>query len=67
MACAVRFHAAMIPPCLILAPADFSDCSRVALAFAARLAQHCGAELHVLHAEPPLLAAAARSRRGRLC
>ena len=52
----------MIPPRLILAPVDFSECSRVSLAFAARLAQQCGAALHVLHAESPLLEAAARSR-----
>lgn len=52
----------MIPPRLILAPVDFSDCSRVSLAFAARLAQQCRAELHVLHAESPLLEAAARAQ-----
>ena len=52
----------MIPPRLILAPVDFSECSRVSLAFAARFAQQCGATLHVLHAESPLLEAAARSR-----
>lgn len=56
------FGFVMIPPRLILAPVDFSDCSRVSLAFAARLARQCRAELHVLHAESPLLEAAARSR-----
>lgn len=49
----------MIPPRSVLAGVDFSDASRVALTFAARLAQHCRAELHVLHAEDPLLSAAA--------
>lgn len=49
----------MIPPRAILAAVDFSDTSRVALILAARLARHCGAELHVLHAEDPLLNAAA--------
>src|SRR5436190_9153822 len=49
----------MIPPRAILAAVNFSDTARVALAFAARLAQHCGAELHVLYAENPLLDAAA--------
>lgn len=48
----------MIPPRAILAAIDFSDTSRVALVLAARLARHCGSELHVLHAEDPLLAAA---------
>ncbi len=51
----------MIPPRSILAAVDFSDASRVALGFAARLAKHCHAQLHVLHAEDPLLAAAARA------
>jgi nucleotide-binding universal stress UspA family protein len=49
----------MIPPRAILAAVNFSDTARVALVFAARLAQHCGAELHVLYAENPLLDAAA--------
>ena len=49
----------MIPPRAILAAVNFSDTARVALVFAARLAQHCGAELHVLYAEHPLLDAAA--------
>ena len=51
----------MIPPKSILAAVDFSDSSRVALDFAARLARHSGATLHVLHAEEPLLAAAANA------
>lgn len=46
----------------ILAAVDFSDRSRVALRFAARLAMHFDAELHVMHAQAPLLAAAAESR-----
>ena len=52
----------MIPPRSVLAGVDFSDDSRVALALAARLAVHCGATLHVLHAVEPLLAAAARQQ-----
>lgn len=50
----------MIPPRTILAAVDFSDGSRVALACAARLAVQCRAALHVLHAEDPLLHAAAQ-------
>jgi nucleotide-binding universal stress UspA family protein len=50
----------MMPPRVILAAVSFSDSSRVALVLAARLARHCDAELHVLHVEDPLLAAAAR-------
>lgn len=46
----------------ILAAVDFSDRSRVALAFAARLACRFDAELHVMHAQEPLLSAAAESR-----
>jgi nucleotide-binding universal stress UspA family protein len=49
----------MIPPRTILAATDFSDPSAAALVFAARLARHCQAALHVVHAEDPLLAAAA--------
>ena len=49
----------MIPPRSVLVAVDFSDSSRAALAFGARLAQHAGAALHVLHAEDALLAAAA--------
>jgi nucleotide-binding universal stress UspA family protein len=49
----------MIPPRTILATTDFSDASASALMFAARLARHGGAALHVLHAEHPLLDAAA--------
>jgi len=49
----------MMPPRNILAATDFSESSLTALAFAARLARHCGAALHVLYAEHPLLGAAA--------
>lgn len=49
----------MIPPRSILIAVDFSEPSRVALGFAARLARHTGATLHVVHAEDPLLSAAA--------
>jgi nucleotide-binding universal stress UspA family protein len=51
----------MFPPRVILAAVDFSEASRVALTFAARLAKQCEAELHVLYAEDPLLAAAAKT------
>ena len=51
----------MIPPRSILAAVDFSELSGVALGYAARLARHMGAELHVLHAEDPLLHAAGRA------
>ena len=50
----------MIPPRVILVPVDFSDPSRTALLFAARLARQTGAALHVLHAQEPLLAEGAR-------
>jgi nucleotide-binding universal stress UspA family protein len=49
----------MLPPRSILAAVDFSGPSRVALEFAARLANHCQSTLHVLHVEDALLAAAA--------
>jgi nucleotide-binding universal stress UspA family protein len=49
----------MIPPRTILAATDFSDASTAALVCAARLARHCQAALHVVHAEDPLLDAAA--------
>ena len=52
----------MLPPTSILAAVDFSDGSRAALALAARLAVHCGARLHVLHAQEPLLEAAGQQR-----
>jgi nucleotide-binding universal stress UspA family protein len=52
----------MTKPARILAAVDFSDRSRVALGFAARLALRFGAELHVMHAQDPLLSAAAESR-----
>lgn len=50
----------MFPPQVVLAAVDFSESSRLALVYAARLAKQCGAELHVLHAMDPFLAAAAR-------
>jgi nucleotide-binding universal stress UspA family protein len=50
----------MFPPRRLLAAVDFSEPSRTALRMAARLAAYGGAELHVLHAEDPLLCAAAR-------
>jgi len=51
----------MIPPRIVLAAVDFSESSRSALTFAARLAKHAGARLHVVYAQDPLLASAARS------
>jgi len=51
----------MMPPRSILTAVDFSEPSRVALEFAARLSRQCGAALHVLHVEHPLLTAAARA------
>lgn len=50
----------MIPPRLVLAAVDFSESSRTALTFAARLARHSNARLHVVYAQDPLLASAAR-------
>ena len=41
----------MMPPRTILAATDFTEASISALAFAARLATHCRATLHVLHVE----------------
>ena len=52
----------MIPPRVVLTAVDFSEPSRGALAMAARLSRISGADLHVLHAEDPLLDAAARIR-----
>lgn len=49
----------MSPARTILAATDFSDPSRAALVFAARMARHHQAALHVVHAEHPLLDAAA--------
>jgi len=49
----------MFRPQRSLAATDFSDPSAVALRMAARLAMQYEAELHVLHAEDPLLCAAA--------
>ena len=51
----------MIPPKVVLAAVDFSESSRTALSFAARLARHADARLHVIHAQDPLLAHAARA------
>ena len=51
----------MIPPKVVLAAVDFSESSRTALSFAARLARHANARLHVIHAQDPLLAHAARA------
>lgn len=51
----------MIPPKVVLAAVDFSESSRRALTFAARLARHADARLHVVHAQDPLLANAART------
>jgi nucleotide-binding universal stress UspA family protein len=53
----------MIPPRTILAPVDFSEPSRTALAAAGRLARQTGAALIVVHAEHQLLAEAARQAR----
>jgi hypothetical protein len=50
----------MIPPRSVLAATDFSEGSRAAVTFAACLAKHSHATFHLLHAEDPLLAAAAR-------
>lgn len=50
----------MIPPKRIMVGADFSEPSRTALMFAARLAVHAGGDLDVLHVQDPLLMAAAR-------
>lgn len=49
----------MFPLRVIIAAVDFSESSRAALIAAARLATQAGASLHVLHAEEPLLHAAA--------
>ena len=54
-----------IPPRRILAATDFSEGSRVALTFAGRMAKQCHGTLHVLHAEDPLLSAAAGSAQRR--
>jgi nucleotide-binding universal stress UspA family protein len=51
----------MIPPHTVLAAVDFSEPSRTALTFAARLAKQAGARLHVIYAQDPLLARAART------
>src|SRR5687767_2320230 len=51
----------MIPPKVVLAAVDFSESSRAALSFAARVARHANGRLHVVHAQDPLLAHAARA------
>jgi len=51
-----------IPPRSVLVATDFSEPATRALVFAARIARHCGAALHVVHAEHPLLGAAAEHR-----
>ena len=51
----------MIPPKVVLAAVDFSESSRRALIFAARLSRHADARLHVVHVQDPLLANAARA------
>ena len=51
----------MVPPRIVLAAVDFSDSSRTALTFAARLAKHSEARLHVAYVQDPLLARAART------
>ena len=51
-----------LPPRTVLAAVDFSDSSRTALMFAARLSITARAALHVVHAEEPLLASAASAR-----
>jgi nucleotide-binding universal stress UspA family protein len=50
----------MLPPKTILTTTDFSDASRPGLLAAAQLAAATGAALHVVHAEEPLLTAAAQ-------
>jgi nucleotide-binding universal stress UspA family protein len=52
----------MIPLRRILAATDFSPSADTALQFAARLARHTGAELHVMHAEDRVLQFAAQAR-----
>jgi nucleotide-binding universal stress UspA family protein len=51
----------MLPPRRVLSCVDFSEGSRVALSFAARLAKQCRAHLDVLHAIEPSLVAAAEA------
>jgi nucleotide-binding universal stress UspA family protein len=50
----------MLPPKTILTTTDFTDATRPGLLAAAQLAAATGAALHVVHAEEPLLAAAAQ-------
>jgi len=56
----------MIPPKRVLVGVDFSECSRTALAFAARLTLQVGGDLDVLHVQEPMLTAAARTARVNL-
>ncbi len=49
----------MLRPRSILAATDCSDASRIAVTFAACLAKRYHATFHLLHAEDPLLSAAA--------
>jgi len=51
----------MIPPRHALVGVDFSESSRVALVFGARLMVHFGGELDVLHVQDPILTEAART------
>ena len=53
----------MLPPHRVLVAVDFSRSSRVALDVAMKLARHCSAELHVVHAPDPAIAAAAAEAR----
>jgi nucleotide-binding universal stress UspA family protein len=50
----------MIPPRVVLTAVDFSDTSALTLGFASRLASQSDAVLHVVYAEDPFLAEAAR-------
>jgi nucleotide-binding universal stress UspA family protein len=51
----------MIPPKHLLVGVDFSEGSRAALSFAARLARHLGGDLDVLHVPDPMLVGATRT------
>jgi nucleotide-binding universal stress UspA family protein len=53
---------AMLPPRAILVAIDFSDASRAAVRFAARLAVECHARLHALHVEDETVVTAAAAR-----
>ena len=54
----------MLPPTRVLAGIDFSQSSRSALEFAARLACHVGAELHLIHVLAPVPMGATTAARG---